>query len=643
MTIKFPELPNPFPSDYEKFIAVSRYVKWIEEKGRRETWPETVSRLINYYVSRVPQFEEVAEEVYEAIHNLSVVPSMRALATAGPAMDRNDICAYNCCYAPVDNPRVFDEILYILMCGTGVGYSVEKMYVHKLPTVSETFEETSSVIHVADSKEGWARALRELIALLYAGQLPKWDVSRVRPSGERLRTFGGRASGPEPLVDLFGFTVRLFRGAAGRQLSSLECHDLMCKIADVVVVGGVRRSALISLSDPDDERLRTAKTGAWWVDAGHRALANNSAVYTTKSPDVGFFMKEWKALYDSKSGERGFFSRYAAKRIAGRNGRRNIDHEFGCNPCSEILLRPYQMCNLSELVVRPDDNWKTLENKVRLATILGTVQSAFTNFKYIRKIWADNCNEERLLGVSLTGVLDNPSLILNPSLLEHLRQVAIDTNKEWAEKIGIPQSTAINCIKPSGTVSQLVDCSSGLHARHSDYYLRTVRADNKDPMTTFLKEAGVYYEPCAFKPESTTIFYFAKKSPAASIKREQISATGSLEVWDTLQRHWCEHKPSATVYVKEGEWMEVGAWVYENFEDLSGVSFLPYDGGTYKQAPYQELSEEDWNAWVEAHPMPVINWDDLSFYEKVDSTTGSQELSCFAGQCDIVSIGNPDD
>ena len=641
MTFNFPELTNPFPSDYESFIFKSRYAKWIEEDNRRENWNETVARLINYYNKRIGNTltQEEAVSLYTAIHNLDTMPSMRSLMTAGPAMDHNDVCAYNCAYLTVDSPRAFDECMLILMCGTGVGYSVEKNYVHKLPVVAEAFEETSSVIHVADSKEGWARSLRELIALLYAGQLPKWDVSRVRPAGERLRTFGGRASGPEPLVDLFRFTVRLFRGAAGRQLSSLECHDLMCKIADVVVVGGVRRSAMISLSDATDDRLRTAKSGAWWVDAGHRALANNSAVYTTKQPDVGFFMKEWMSLYESKSGERGFFSRHACKQIAKRNGRRDATYEFGTNPCSEIILRPYQFCNLTEVVVRPTDSYVTLSEKVRIATILGTIQSTFTDFQYLRKIWQKNCNEERLLGVSLTGILDNPSLILDPSLLTHLRQVAIDTNKIWAERLGIPQSTAITCVKPSGTVSQLVDSASGLHARHSDYYLRTVRADNKDPLTHFLKDAGVYYEPCAFKPDSTTIFYFAKKSPSASIKRSDLSATGSLEIWDTLQRHWCEHKPSATVYVKEDEWMDVGAWVYENFENLSGVSFLPYDGGSYKQAPYQELSKEDWEAWVEAHPMPPIDWNDLSLYEKVDSTTGSQELSCTGGVCEVVSIG----
>jgi ribonucleoside-triphosphate reductase (thioredoxin) len=635
---------NPFPSQYEEFIFKSRYAKWIESENRRENWGETVTRLLDYYSKQIGGMDGGDYyELHDAIYNLEVMPSMRAMMTAGPAMDRCHVPAYNCAYVPVDSPRTFDETIYILMCGTGVGYSVEEHYVQKLPIVSESFEESSSVVHVADSKEGWAKSLRELIALLYAGQLPKWDVSRVRPAGSRLRTFGGRASGPEPLVDLFGFTVRLFQGAAGRRLTSLECHDLMCKIADVVVVGGVRRSAMISLSDVNDDRLRNAKTGAWWMDHGYRGLANNSAVYSSKTIDTSTFMKEWKSLYDSKSGERGFFSRYACRNIARRNGRRNADFEFGTNPCSEIILRPFQFCNLTEVVVRPTDSIVSLQRKVRAAAILGTIQSTFTSFRYLRKVWQDNCNEERLLGVSLTGVLDNPSLILDPSLLEHLRNVVVETNKEWAERLSIPPSVATTCVKPSGTVSQLVDSASGLHARHSDFYLRTVRADNKDPLTQFLIASGVYHEPCVVKPQSTTVFYFAKRSPEHSTKRDGISAIGSLEVWDMLQRHWCEHKPSATIYVKENEWMEVGAWVYENLEHLSGVSFLPYDGGVYKQAPYQELSEDDWNKWVAEHPMPEINWDDLRFFEIEDTTTGSQTLACFAGQCEVVSIGDVDD
>lgn len=636
---------NPFPSSYEEFIYKSRYARWLDKEGRREDWGETVSRLTEYYANSIRgkmTIEEYAE-IQEAIFNLEVMPSMRALMSSGPAMDRCHVPAYNCAYLPVDSLRSFDEAMYILMCGTGVGFSVEEQYVNQLPRISEQHEPTATVIVVADSKEGWAKSLRELITLLVAGQLPQWDVSRVRPAGARLRTFGGRASGPEPLVELFDFTTKLFRGAAGRRLTSLEAHDLMCKIADVVVVGGVRRSAMISLSEVNDDRMRNAKTGAWWERNSQRALANNSAVYNRRRPDMETFMKEWKALYDSKSGERGFFSRYACQNIAARSGRRNTNFEFGTNPCSEIILRPYQFCNLTEIIVRPTDSVVTLERKAKVAAILGTIQSTFTDFKYLRKVWKDNCNEERLLGVSLTGILDNPQVALNPSYLEHLKNVVIETNKEWAERLGIPQSTATTCVKPSGTVSQLVDSSSGLHARHSPYYLRTVRADNKDPLTRFLKDAGVYNEPEHLKPDNTTVFYFPRKSPEASIKRDDIGAIQALEIWDTLQRHWCEHKPSATVYVKEHEWMEVGAWVYENFDNLSGVSFLPYDGGTYKQAPYQEVTEEEYNKWVAEHPMPVIDWNDLRFYETEDNTTGSQELACSGGACEVVMIGAVND
>jgi ribonucleoside-triphosphate reductase len=630
---------NPFPSVYEEFIFKSRYAKWVDDEKRRESWDETVTRLLDYYNRENYLTNEEYMNLYDSIFNLEVMPSMRALMTAGPAMDRCNVPAYNCAYLTVDSPRSFDETMYILMCGTGVGFSVEEMYVTKLPTVAERFEPTDTVITVDDSKEGWAKSLRELIALLFAGQLPRWDCSRVRPAGARLKTFGGRASGPQPLEDLFHFTCKLFQGAAGRRLTSLECHDLMCKIADVVVVGGVRRSAMISLSDVTDDRMREAKSGAWWATAGQRALANNSAVYPRRKPDMGLFMKEWKSLYDSKSGERGFFSRYACQNIAKRNGRRNPEFDFGTNPCSEIILRPFQFCNLTEVVVRSNDTIQSLERKVKAAAILGTIQSTFTNFKYLRKIWKDNCNEERLLGVSLTGILDNPSLILDDATLEHLKGIVVETNKEWAERIGIPQSTATTCVKPSGTVSQLVDSASGLHARHSPYYLRTVRADNKDPMTQFLKDAGVYWEADVMKPDATTVFYFAKKAPASSKKRYDLSAIESLEIWDKLQKSWCEHKPSATVYVQEHEWMEVGSWVYDNFDNLSGVSFLPYDGGSYKQAPYQEITEEEYDAWLEKHPIPEINWDDLRLYEQEDNTTGSQELACSGGTCEVVSIG----
>ena len=626
---------NPFPSIYEEIIFKTRYARWIEEEGRRENWDETVDRLTSYYRRVIPKkYQQDFDEVADAIYHFEAMPSMRALMTAGSAMDRCHVPAYNCAYLPVDSPRSFDEAMYILMCGTGVGYSVEEKYVSQLPRISEVFERTDTCIRVADSKEGWSKAFRELISLLIAGQIPLWDMSGVRPAGERLKTFGGRASGPEPLDRLFKFTVRLFSEAAGRRLTNLECHDLMCMIADIVVVGGVRRSALICLSDINDDRIRHAKDGMWWDLYQYRALANISAVYPNRSPDMETFMREWKALYDSKSGERGIFSRYACQAIAERNGRRDSSIDFGTNPCSEIILRPYQFCNLTEVIVRFDDDLESLSRKVRLATILGTIQSSFTDFKYLRKIWKKNCEEERLLGVSLTGILDNPS-ILNKDLLNELRQVAVDTNKEWAQRLGIEASAAITCVKPSGTVSQLCDTASGLHPRHSQYYLRTIRADNKDPITTYLKDAGVYNEPDVTKPDSTTIFYFARKSPEKALTRDQIPALEQLTIWQTLQDEWCEHKPSCTIYVKEDEWMTVGAWVYEHFDKLSGVSFLPYDGGTYRQAPNQEITEEEYNAWLIDHPLPVIDWDDLRFYETEDHTTGSQELACVGNSCDV--------
>lgn len=631
---------------YSTFIYKSRYAKWLEEEKRREDWPETVDRLVDYYMEAISDRvidEEVETDIRQAIFNLEVMPSMRALMTAGPALDRCHVPAYNCAYLPVDSPRSFDETMYILMCGTGVGYSVEKKYVDQLPKISEQFERTGTCIKVADSKEGWAKAFRELVSLLIAGQLPSWNVSAVRPSGARLKTFGGRASGPDPLVDLFEFASRLFQGAAGRRLTSLECHDLMCKIADIVVVGGVRRSAMISLFDCTDDRMTQAKSGQWYDEPGikrfgYRALANNSAVYENRRPDVSFFMEKWKDLYDSHSGEPGLFSRYACQNIAARNGRRDPSFDFGTNPCSEIILRPFQFCNLTEIVVRPDDTPDSLARKARIASILGTIQSTFTDFKYLRKIWRDTCNEERLLGVSLTGVCDNLTLLGRPGLLASLRDVVVETNRDWADRLGINQSTATTCIKPSGTVSQRVDSASGLHTRHSPFYLRTVRADNKDPLTPFLKDMGVYSEPAIGKEDSTTVFYFAKRSPDGALTRHDQTAIQALELWKKLQEEWCEHKPSATINVKEDEWMDVAAWVYKNFDELSGVSFLPYDGGIYKQAPYQEITEDEYNRWIEEHPLPDIDWSRLSDYESEDHTTGSQELACTGGVCEVVDV-----
>lgn len=621
-------------NDYQKFIATSRYARWRDDLGRRETWTEVVNRYLDFFDDKLG---DKRKELFEAIYHLEVMPSMRALMTAGPALERNNVAGFNCAYMPVDSPRSFDEAMFVLMCGTGVGFSVEQKNVDKLPIVNEHFEQTDTTIHVADSKEGWARSLRELVGLLYMGQIPRWDTSRVRPAGARLKTFGGRASGPEPLESLFDFVVSLFKRAAGRRLTTLECHDIMCKIGEVVVVGGVRRSAMISLSDLNDDRMRGAKSGNWWDGNVQRALANNSATYTEK-PDTSVFLGEWKALYDSHSGERGMFSRDAAQRQAARFGRRNADFDFGTNPCSEIILRPYQFCNLSEIVVRSNDTRATLRDKAVAAAILGTLQSTLTDFKYLRKVWQTNTEEERLLGVSLTGILDHPTLYQDKELLNELRDLVVDTNRVWAERLGIPQSTATTCVKPSGTVSQLVDSASGIHTRHSPYYIRTVRGDVKDPLTQFLISQGVPNEPDVTKPNDTVVFSFAQRAPDGAKTRADVTAVEHLEIWKTFQEEWCEHKPSVTISVREEEWLDVQAWVWKNWDVISGVSFLPYSEHTYKQAPYQECSREDYEALIASSPK-AIDWDKLADFELEDTTTGTQTYACSGGVCEIVDIG----
>ena len=637
---------NYLPTEYQSFIHMSRYSRWLEDKGRRESWSETVSRLISYFKNQIDtNYKGVIknkewQEIEEAVLSLQVMPSMRALMTAGGALDRENVAAYNCSYIPIDSPKAFDEVLYILMNGTGVGFSVERQYADKLPTIpDQEFENTDDVISVADSKEGWARAFRDLISFLYTARIPKISVSKVRPAGARLKTFGGRASGPQPLVDLFDFTISKFKEAKGRKLSSMECHDIVCKTGEVVVVGGVRRSALISLSNLSDQRIRGAKMGEWWNENPQRALANNSVAYTEK-PDVGIFMKEWLSLYESKSGERGIFNRQSAQTKAAENGRRDASWDFGTNPCSEIILRPNQFCNLTEVVCRSTDTMTTLTKKVKIATILGTIQSTFTNFGYLRKRWQNNTEEERLLGVSLTGIMDCVELNTIDGLaprLEVLKKHAVDTNKELAKKLGIPQSTAITCVKPSGTVSQLVDSASGIHARHNPYYIRTVRGDNKDPLTEFMKASGIPNEPDYLKPEHTTVFSFPMMSPKGSVCRTDMTAIQQLEIWKCYAQHWCEHKPSVTISVKEDEWIPVGAWCWENFEYVSGISFLPFSDHTYQQAPYQDIDEKTYKKLVKSMPTN-IDWDKLQDFEKEDNTKGSQELACTAGVCELVDI-----
>ena len=651
--------PITLPTQYQQFIHLSRYARWDYDKKRRETWGETVNRYFDFFQDHLKDMCDyrlengVLEELKQDVMSLDVMPSMRCLMTAGEALRKENVAGYNCSYVKVDSLRSFDEILYVLMNGTGVGFSVETEHVNHLPVIAEEFHPTDTTIMVADSKLGWAKAFKELLSLLWSGQVPKWDMSKIREAGKPLKTFGGRASGPEPLDDLFHFSTKVIQDAAGRKLKSIECHDIVCKIAEIVVVGGVRRSALISLSDLDDGEMRHAKSGQWWEHNVQRALANNSVNYKEK-PNTGTFMREWLSLYDSKSGERGIYNRSSAKnQVSSLNGREKDDKgeyvrrrdprdDFGTNPCSEIILRSREFCNLSECVVRRSDDVESLKKKVRSATILGTFQSTLTNFRYLTKEWKDNCTEERLLGVSLTGILDSP--LTNgkkkglETLLQDLRKVAYETNKEWADRLGIERSAAITCVKPSGTVSQLVDSASGIHARHNPYYIRTVRADNKDPLCKFMKDKGFPNEPDVTKPKHTTVFSFPMKGPEQAVYRQDMTALEQLELWMTYQEHWCEHKPSVTISVKEEEWPKVGSWVWDNFDSISGISFLPFSEHTYRQAPYQDCTKKEYGDMLKLIPQDV-DWKDLSKYEEVDYTAGSQELACSAdGGCEVVDL-----
>ena len=638
-------LTSRLPTSYQEFIHLSRYSRWLPEKKRRETWDETIKRYFDFFQEHLKENcnytlkPKLREELETAVLNLRVMPSMRCLMTAGEALKRENIAGYNCSYIAISRVQSFDEILYVLMNGTGVGFSVERQYITQLPIVAEEFHPSDTVITVADSKLGWAKAYKEFLGLLWIGQIPKWDLSKVRPAGSPLKTFGGRASGAEPLDNLMHFTINTLTGAAGRRLSSIECHDIVCKIAEIVVVGGVRRSALISLSNLSDDRMRHAKSGQWWNDNPQRALANNSACYTEK-PDMGIFMDEWRALHESKSGERGIFNRQSANNQTERTGRRVVDgYEFGTNPCAEIILRDREFCNLSEVVVRANDTEESLLEKIRLATILGTFQSTLTNFKYVSSMWRKNCEEERLLGVSLTGIMDsritngksNKDLV---KLLEGLKKQSIEVNKEFAKELGVNQSAAVTCVKPSGTVSQLVDAASGIHARHNPYYIRTVRGDKKDPLTKLMTEVGFPVEDDEMNPSHTAVFSFPMKVDRGAVFRTDLTAIQQLDLWKIYQEHWCEHKPSVTISVKEDEWMEVGAWVFKNFDQMSGVSFLPFSEHTYRQAPYQDCDREQYEKLLKVMPKDV-DWSQLSKYETVDTTVASQELACTSGSCEI--------
>jgi len=622
---------------YQQFIHKSRYARWLPEEKRRETWAETVTRYVGFWVDRGQLDNKTSDKMWHAIHNLEVMPSMRCMMTAGEALDKDNVAGFNCSYLAIDSPRSFDELMYVLMCGTGVGFSVERNFITKLPVIAESFHKTESVIVVSDSKIGWASAFRELIAMLYAGKIPEWDMSRVRPSGARLKTFGGRASGPEPLVDLFNFCVEIFQKAKGRKLTSIECHDVVCKIADIVVVGGVRRSALISLSNLSDPRMAKAKSGDWWRNEGHRRLANNSVAYTEK-PDFESFLSEMQTMYESKAGERGIFSRVAAQKIAGRNGRRDPEQDFGTNPCSEIILRSNQFCNLSEIVVRENDTLDTLKEKAEIASIIGTLQATLTDFRYLRNCWKRNTEEEALLGVSMTGIMDHYLLSKGESKdlskwLEEVRDVCVATNKKWSEKLGINQSAAITCVKPSGTVSQLVDSASGIHPRFSKHYIRRVRSDKKDPLAIFMESRGFPVEQDVMSPTSS-VFSFPVKAPKKSVTVSEVGAMQQLELWKAYQNHWCEHKPSITVYYTDSEFLQIAQWIWDNFDLCSGISLLPYSDHVYQQAPYEEIDEAKYKELLST--VPDVNWEGLGEFEEEDNTTGSQELACVGGACEIV-------
>lgn len=624
------------PTQLQEYVHKSRYARWLDDKQRRETWEETVQRYVDYFANKFPEHYP-KEEIYSAIVNQDDMPSMRAMMTAGIALERDPMAGFNCSFVAIDDVRAFDEILYISMCGVGVGFSVERQFIAHLPVVAETFVDTNITIVVKDSKAGWSNAFREVLALLYSGSIPKWDTSKVRPAGAKLKTFGGRASGPQPLIDLFKFAIATFKEAAGRKLNSVECHDLVCKIADIVVVGGVRRSALISLSNLSDDRMRGAKSGQWWNTEPQRALANNSAAYTER-PQMELFMKEWLSLIESKSGERGIFNRAAAIKKAIDGGRRDATKIVGINPCAEITLRSAGLCNLSEVVIRSEDTLDTLLEKIRIATIIGTYQSMLTEFRYVRNIWKKNQEEERLLGVSLTGIMDHPVLSQTTEeaviWLKEMKDFAVYTNKLWAEKLGINQSVAVTTVKPSGTVSQLVNSASGKHERYSPFYFRTVRADKKDPLAQLMRQQGFPVEDCVSKPDSTDVFTFPVSAPANSVFRNDRTAIEQLEHYLMFQTHWTEHNVSITVYVKDHEWLGVGDWVYRNFDHISGVSFLPHSEHCYRQAPYTECNKEDYEHLLAQ--MPEFDWEALSNFEKDDSTVNVRELACSSGVCEVL-------
>lgn len=628
---------------FQEFVVTRSYCKWRDDLNRRETWGECVDRYYDYFTERFPEIVgDEWNDIRKSTTDREVFPSMRALMTAGSAAEVDDTCLYNCSYLPINSIRAFSDVLYILCCGTGVGFSCEKMETSQLPDIPSIQRDDKMVIKVPDSRKGWADSLKELMSALYIGIHPTWDTSEVRPKGARLKTFGGRASGPEPLERLFKFVVNLFYEAEGRKLMPIEVHDIVCMIGEIVISGGVRRSALISLSDLDDREMAKAKSGAWWETSGHRALSNNSAVYTAK-PSMGRYMEEWSSLYDSHSGERGICNREAMDKIATTAGRESCN--WGTNPCSEIILRPKQFCNLTEVVIRPYDNKTSLKRKVRQAAILGTIQSACTRFTYLDADWKKNCEDERLLGISFTGIYDS-KLMSDPTsglaiLLDELRTIAKETNREWADKLGISYAKSLTCCKPSGTTSCVAGTSSGIHPRYSDYYIRRVRIDTDNPLCVFMKDNGLPNEIDLHHPDTTTIFAFPTKAPENSYTYKNYNPIDHLELWMHYQKHWCDHKPSVTINYTDDSFMDIGQWVFNNWDWVSGISFLPHTDHVYEQAPFEEISEEAYLESIKQVPND-IDWSRLSSYEVEDTTVNSHSLACTGGACELVDLVETD-
>ena len=620
-----------FKNEVAEFIYKRTYSRWLEDEARREDWPETIERFVGFIISERPDIpDKTISKIRKYMTEFGVMPSMRFLWAAGPAAKADNTCIYNCSFAKINSVDAFAECLYVLMCGTGFGFSVEAEEVDKLPEIPEIKSgQGLPKILIEDSKNGWADSVKTLMGSLYEGQNVYFDYSAIRPEGARLLTMGGRASGPQPLVKLHDFIREIMHNAQGRKLTTIEAHDICNQIAEIVVVGGVRRSSQISLSDLDDQDMRHAKE---WPFPIKRAMANNSAVFREK-PSAADFLVEWGALAKSGTGERGIFNLQAAQNKA--PARRYAPKIQGTNPCGEIMLRDMQFCNLSEVVVREDDDLDSLLDKVETATWLGVIQSSFTDFPYLRKEWKKNCDVEALLGVSLTGQMDNHP-VLTSEALKALKSRVLRIARKASGILGTKMPAATTCVKPSGTVSQLVDSASGVHPRYSQYYIRRYRIAARDPLFKLMKEAGV---PCS--PENgqdaetatTWVLEFPVKSPEDCVTRKDVTALDQLKHYKNLQHNWCEHNASMTVYVRDDEWFEVGNWVYQNWDIINGVSFLPYDGGKYKLAPYEEIDVHTYERLIKEHPL--IDYTQLSHYELEDNTQGKSEFACVGDKCEI--------